>query len=115
MEFISDINLVLNGIRSSHGPSGPRELAAEHLIQKAARGDFDGVYAILRNELAHPDVADRHGYTALAAAAVRLSMTLPRNDKIPAVVGWINLLLFHYMIRKECSVNKKNKKEFWHE
>uniref|UniRef100_A0A8C3BRQ6 Ankyrin repeat and MYND domain containing 1 n=1 Tax=Cairina moschata TaxID=8855 RepID=A0A8C3BRQ6_CAIMO len=70
VEFISDINLVLNGIRSSHGPSGPRELAAEHLIQKAARGDFDGVYAILRDELAHPDVADRHGYTALAAAAV---------------------------------------------
>ncbi|XP_032057774.1 LOW QUALITY PROTEIN: ankyrin repeat and MYND domain-containing protein 1 [Aythya fuligula] len=70
VEFISDINLILSGIRSSHGPSGPRELAAEHLIQKAARGDFDGVYAILRNELAHPDVADRHGYTALAAAAV---------------------------------------------
>lgn len=71
-EFTSDVSLILSGARSTYGPPGPRELASEQLIQKAARGDYDGVYAILRNGLAHPDIADKHGYTALAAAAVRL-------------------------------------------
>ncbi|KAM6193118.1 ankyrin repeat and MYND domain-containing protein 1-like [Sarcoramphus papa] len=70
VEFTSDVNLILSGARSTYGPPGPRELASEQLIQKAARGDYDGVYAILRNGLAHPDIADKHGYTALAAAAV---------------------------------------------
>ncbi|XP_042642854.1 ankyrin repeat and MYND domain-containing protein 1 isoform X2 [Tyto alba] len=70
MEFTSDVSLILSGARSIYGPPGPRELASEQLIQKAARGDYDGVYAILRNGLAHPDIADKHGYTALAAAAV---------------------------------------------
>ncbi|NXN74095.1 ANKY1 protein, partial [Himantopus himantopus] len=69
-EFTSDVNLILSGARSTYGPPGPRELASEQLLQKAARGDYDGVYAILRNGLAHPDIADKHGYTALAAAAV---------------------------------------------
>ncbi|NXN22973.1 ANKY1 protein, partial [Nycticryphes semicollaris] len=69
-EFTSDVNLILSGSRNTYGPPGPRELASEQLIKKAARGDYDGVYAILRNGLAHPDVADKHGYTALAAAAV---------------------------------------------
>ncbi|XP_054076929.1 ankyrin repeat and MYND domain-containing protein 1 isoform X6 [Rissa tridactyla] len=69
-EFTSDVNLILSGSRSTYGPPGPRELASEQLIQKAARGDYDGVYAVLRNGLAHPDIADKHGYTALAAAAV---------------------------------------------
>ncbi|CAM9683291.1 unnamed protein product [Bubo scandiacus] len=70
MEFASDVNLVLSGARSTYGPPGPRELASEQLIQKAARGDYDGVSAVLRSGLAHPDIADKHGYTALAAAAV---------------------------------------------
>ncbi|KAF1471657.1 Ankyrin repeat and MYND domain-containing protein 1, partial [Megadyptes antipodes antipodes] len=69
-DFTSDVNRILSGARSTYGPPGPRELASEQLIQKAARGDYDGVYAILRNGLAHPDIADKHGYTALAAAAV---------------------------------------------
>ncbi|XP_010184264.1 PREDICTED: ankyrin repeat and MYND domain-containing protein 1, partial [Mesitornis unicolor] len=69
-EFASDANLILSGARGAYGPPGPRELASEQLIQKAARGDCDGVYAILRSGLAHPDIADKHGYTALAAAAV---------------------------------------------
>nr|XP_009666328.1 PREDICTED: ankyrin repeat and MYND domain-containing protein 1 [Struthio camelus australis] len=69
-EFTSDVNFILSGARSNYGPPGPKELASEQLIQKAAKGDFDGVCAILRDELAHPDIADRHGYTALAAAAV---------------------------------------------
>uniref|UniRef100_A0A8D0G204 Ankyrin repeat and MYND domain containing 1 n=1 Tax=Strix occidentalis caurina TaxID=311401 RepID=A0A8D0G204_STROC len=70
MEFASDVNLILSGACSTYGPPGPRELASEQLIQKAARGDYDGVSAVLRSGLAHPDIADKHGYTALAAAAV---------------------------------------------
>ncbi|XP_048822275.1 ankyrin repeat and MYND domain-containing protein 1-like isoform X4 [Lagopus muta] len=69
-EFSSDMKLILRGVRSNCGHPGPRELASKQLIEKAARGDFDGVCAVLRNGLAHPDVADKQGYTALAAAAV---------------------------------------------
>ncbi|XP_052537255.1 ankyrin repeat and MYND domain-containing protein 1 isoform X1 [Tympanuchus pallidicinctus] len=69
-EFSSDMKLILRGVRSNYGHPGPRELASKQLIEKAARGDFDGVCAVLRNGLAHPDVADKRGYTALAAAAV---------------------------------------------
>lgn len=65
------MRLILRGVRSDYGHPGPRELASEQLIQKAARGDFDGVCTVLRNGFAHPDVADKQGYTALAAAAVR--------------------------------------------
>ncbi|NXT53841.1 ANKY1 protein, partial [Pluvianellus socialis] len=69
-EFTADVSLILRGARGTYGPPGPRELASEQLIERAARGDRDGVYAILRSGLAHPDIADKHGYTALAAAAV---------------------------------------------
>ncbi|NXE84284.1 ANMY1 protein, partial [Cochlearius cochlearius] len=70
VEFTSDVNLILSGARGTYGPPGPRELASEQLIQEAARGAYGGVCAILRRGLAHPDVADKRGYTALAAAAV---------------------------------------------
>ncbi|KAM9370780.1 ankyrin repeat and MYND domain-containing protein 1 [Phaethornis superciliosus] len=69
-EFTPDVSPILQGARGTYGPPGPVELAAEQLIEKAAQGDCDGARAILRNGLAHPDTADKRGYTALAAAAV---------------------------------------------
>ncbi|KAM6296911.1 LOW QUALITY PROTEIN: ankyrin repeat and MYND domain-containing protein 1-like [Aegotheles albertisi] len=63
-EFSSDVSLILHGACGTYGPPGPGELASEQLIQKAAKGDCDGVWAILRNGFAHPDIADKRGYTA---------------------------------------------------
>ncbi|XP_074780013.1 ankyrin repeat and MYND domain-containing protein 1-like isoform X3 [Athene noctua] len=91
MEFTSDVNLIVSGARSTYGPRGPRELASEQLIQKAARGDYGGVSAILRSGLAHPDIADKHGYTALAAAAVHSHTDV------------VNLLLDHGADVNKCS------------
>ncbi|XP_029472319.1 ankyrin repeat and MYND domain-containing protein 1 isoform X2 [Rhinatrema bivittatum] len=64
-----DVASVLSGHRERFGPRGHREIFAEQLIQKAAEGDYDGVYEILRDNLAHPDVSDANGHTALIAAA----------------------------------------------
>ncbi|XP_032081553.1 ankyrin repeat and MYND domain-containing protein 1 [Thamnophis elegans] len=65
-----DINAIIKGNRYDFGAKGPKELIAEELIEKSAEGDYRRVYEILRDNLAHPDVADMSGYTALSAAAL---------------------------------------------
>lgn len=69
-----DVNFILEGHRNGFGAKGPKECAAEELIEKSREGDYNRMYEILRDNLAHPDVADAHGYTALAAAAVRFQI-----------------------------------------
>ncbi|XP_070609344.1 ankyrin repeat and MYND domain-containing protein 1 isoform X2 [Erythrolamprus reginae] len=64
-----DINAIIKSNRHGFGAKGPKELIAEELIEKSA-GDYKRVYEILRDNLAHPDVADMSGYTALSAAAL---------------------------------------------
>ncbi|XP_029417501.1 ankyrin repeat and MYND domain-containing protein 1 isoform X5 [Nannospalax galili] len=65
-----NIPAILEGNRSSFGPSGPKEQLSKEMILKAEEGDYDCVYGILRDNLAYADVADSKGYTVLAAAAV---------------------------------------------
>lgn len=60
----------MNGDRYKFGPIGPRERVAEQLIVAAGLGDYDAISTILRHDLAHVDVSDKCGLTALQAAAV---------------------------------------------
>lgn len=69
-EIDRDLNAIIKGNRHGFAPKGPKELIAEELIKKSAEGDYKRVYEILKDNLAHPDIADMSGYTALAAAAV---------------------------------------------
>ncbi|XP_061493703.1 ankyrin repeat and MYND domain-containing protein 1 [Rhineura floridana] len=64
------VNFILEGYRNGFGAKGPKELAAEELIKKSAEGNYNRVDEILKDSLVHPDIADVHGYTALAAAAM---------------------------------------------
>ncbi|KAM9316449.1 ankyrin repeat and MYND domain-containing protein 1 [Gastrophryne carolinensis] len=61
---------IMNGDRAKFGPKGPREQVAEQLIVAAGHGDYEKVSTILRHDLAHVDVSDSSGLTALHAAAV---------------------------------------------
>ncbi|XP_034295391.1 ankyrin repeat and MYND domain-containing protein 1 isoform X2 [Pantherophis guttatus] len=65
-----DINAIIKGNRYGFGAKGPKELIAEELIEKSAEGDYKRVHEILKDNLAHPDIADMSGYTALSAAAL---------------------------------------------
>uniref|UniRef100_A0A8C6XYF5 Ankyrin repeat and MYND domain containing 1 n=1 Tax=Naja naja TaxID=35670 RepID=A0A8C6XYF5_NAJNA len=66
-----NINAIIKGSRHGFRAKGPKELIAEELIEKSAEGNYKRVYEILRENLAHPDIADMSGYTALSAAAVK--------------------------------------------
>ncbi|XP_063163856.1 ankyrin repeat and MYND domain-containing protein 1 [Candoia aspera] len=65
-----NVNVIMEGNRYGFGAKGPKELISEELIEKSAEGSYKGAYEIMRDNLAHPDIADKHGYTALAAAAM---------------------------------------------
>ncbi|XP_068136822.1 ankyrin repeat and MYND domain-containing protein 1 [Hyperolius riggenbachi] len=65
-----NITSIMNGDRDSFGPKGPREVVAEQLIVAAGLGDYETISTILRQDLAHVDVSDNSGLTALQAAAV---------------------------------------------
>ncbi|XP_078522580.1 ankyrin repeat and MYND domain-containing protein 1 isoform X6 [Lissotriton helveticus] len=80
-QYSWDVDSVVNGVRENFGPKGPKELNSERLIIKSGEGEYEIVYEILRDNLAHVDVADDTGHTALQAAAII------RHDDI------INLLL----------------------
>lgn len=68
-QFSWDVDSIVNGIRENFGPKGPKELNSERLIIKSGEGEYQIVYEILRDNLAHVDVADDTGHTALHAAA----------------------------------------------
>ncbi|KAM3930789.1 ankyrin repeat and MYND domain-containing protein 1 [Leptodactylus fuscus] len=61
---------VMRNEREKFGPKGPRECSAERLIEMAGLGDLETVSTILRHDLAHVDVSDSSGLTALHAATV---------------------------------------------
>lgn len=86
-----DVNFILEGYRNGFGEKGPKELAGEELIKKAAEGNYNRVDEILMDNLAPPDIADVHGYTALAAAAVRLHIllcyTLLRQNRLGFILS----------------------------
>ncbi|XP_044147309.1 ankyrin repeat and MYND domain-containing protein 1 [Bufo gargarizans] len=61
---------IMDDERDKFGPKGPRERSAEQLIEMSGLGDTETISAILRHDLAHVDVSDNSGQTALHAATV---------------------------------------------
>lgn len=61
---------IMTDDREQFSPQGPRERSAERLIEMAGLGDLETVSTILRHDLAHVDVSDKSGQTALHAATV---------------------------------------------
>ncbi|XP_066454320.1 ankyrin repeat and MYND domain-containing protein 1 isoform X2 [Eleutherodactylus coqui] len=69
-DFDWNICSVMRDEREKFGPNGPRERSAERLIKMAGSGDLESISTILRHDLAHVDVSDNSGQTALHAATV---------------------------------------------
>ncbi|XP_073530564.1 ankyrin repeat and MYND domain-containing protein 1 isoform X3 [Phyllobates terribilis] len=61
---------IMRDDREKFGRKGPRERSAEQLIEMAGLGDLETLSTILRHGLAHVDVSDDSGQTALHAATV---------------------------------------------
>ncbi|XP_069831644.1 ankyrin repeat and MYND domain-containing protein 1 isoform X2 [Dendropsophus ebraccatus] len=66
--FDWNICSIMTDDRERFGPRGPRESSAEQLIEMAGLGDSETISTILRHDLAHVDVSDNSGQTALHAA-----------------------------------------------
>ncbi|XP_070538152.1 ankyrin repeat and MYND domain-containing protein 1-like isoform X2 [Ptychodera flava] len=67
-----DVNAVIAGDRDGFGQKGPIELASEVFIRSAGQGNLKAVYTLLSNCDVDVNVSDKHGNTALLAAAVNM-------------------------------------------
>ncbi|XP_063771752.1 ankyrin repeat and MYND domain-containing protein 1 isoform X4 [Pseudophryne corroboree] len=65
-----DMCSIMNDDREKFGPKGIGESVAEQLIVMAGAGSYESISTILRLDLAHVDVSDSSGQTALHFATV---------------------------------------------
>ncbi|XP_075057795.1 ankyrin repeat and MYND domain-containing protein 1 [Mixophyes fleayi] len=65
-----DMSAIMNDDREKFGSKGPGESVAEQLIMMAGDGSCETISTILRHDLAHVDVSDNCGQTALHFATI---------------------------------------------